>query len=218
MIRSVRQTLVRASFAAFGAVPLVTVTGQGQAAAATVPAGVGATLTPSVGILIAGNWYDGPIGTNLSATNAPIFGVQGGLPLTRGVALVGNLAFAAADLRIGLPLLGGIDVGSANTWLYDVALELGGLSGRTTGLAPFVQAGLGGLSYEIKNRFFDTRATNIAYTVGVGVDVGVSEGFAIRVQAKDWISRFNSEDATGFRAEGNLAHNIAITAGVRFSF
>lgn len=188
------------------------------ATVAAAQTGVGATLTPYAGYLITGNWYDGPVGTNLSATNAPMVGGQGSIPLTKGIALVGNLAYASGDLRIGLPLLGGVNVGSANIWMYDVGLELGGLAGRSSGIAPFVQGGIGGMTNDIKTGVFSTRATNVAYSAGVGLDIGFSEGFALRVQAKDWISRFNSEDAIGFRAEGNLAHNWALTAGVRFTF
>ena len=84
--------------------------------------GVGATLTPYAGYLLTGNWYDGPVGTNLAATNAPMVGGQGSIPLTRGIALVGTLAYASGDLRIGLPLLGGVNVGSANIWMYDAGL------------------------------------------------------------------------------------------------
>lgn len=180
--------------------------------------GVGASLTPYAGYLITGNWYDGPIGTSLSTTNAPMVGGQASIPLTKGIALVGNLAYAAGDLRIGLPLLGGVNVGTVKTWLYDAGLELGGLPGKKTGIAPFVQFGIGGLTNDIKNSLFDVRASNIAYTGGVGLDIGVAQSFALRVQAKDWVSRFNSEDAVGFRAEGNLAHNWALTAGVKLTF
>lgn len=180
--------------------------------------GVGASLTPYAGYLITGNWYDGPIGTSLSTTNAPMVGGQASIPLTKGIALVGNLAYAAGDLRIGLPLLGGVNVGTVKTWLYDAGLELGGLPGKKAGIAPFVQFGIGGLTNDIKNSLFDVRASNIAYTGGVGLDIGVAQSFALRVQAKDWVSRFNSEDAVGFRAEGNLAHNWALTAGVKLTF
>lgn len=187
-------------------------------AAAQSQAGVGAVLTPFAGYLITGNWYDGPVGTNIAATNAPMVGAQGAIPLTRGITLTGSLAYASGDLRIGLPLLGGVNVGSANTWMYDAALELGGLAGRSVGVAPFVTGGIGGMTNDIKASVFETRASNVAYTAGVGVDIGFSERLALRVQAKDWISRFNSEDAIGFRAEGNLAHNWALTAGVKLRF
>ena len=185
---------------------------------ATAQPGVGATITPYAGYLITGDWYDGPIGTSLATSNSPMVGVQGTVPLTRGIALVGNLAYASGDLRVGLPILGGVNVGTARTWLYDAGLELGGLAGKATGVAPFVQGGVGGMTSDIQNALFNVRASNFAYTAGVGVDVGLARGFALRVQAKDWIGRFNSEDAIGFRVDGNLTHNWALSAGVRLGF
>ena len=180
--------------------------------------GVGAILTPFAGYLITGNWYDGPIGTNLSTTNAPMVGGQASIPLTKGLALVGSLAYASGDLRIGLPLLSGVNVGTVKTWLYDAGLELGGLPAKKTGLAPFVQVGIGGLTNDIKNSLFDVRASNMTYTGGVGLDLGLVERFAFRAQAKNWVSRFDSENAVGFRAEGNLTHNWALTAGIKLTF
>lgn len=180
--------------------------------------GVGATFTPYAGYLVTGNWFEGPIGTSLSTTNSPMLGVQGSIPLGRAFSLIGNVAYASGDLRVGLPVIGGVNIGSAKTWLYDAGLELGGLAGRPAGIAPFVQGGIGGMTNDIKNTLFSTRASNLAYTAGVGVDVGIAKGFALRVQAKDWIGRFNSTDAVGFKVNGNLTHNWALSAGVRMGF
>ena len=176
------------------------------------------SLTPYAGYLVTGDWYDGPIGTSLSTSNSPMLGVQGSIPLVRGVSLVGNLAFASGDLQVGLPVFGGVNVGTARTWLYDAGVEVGGLAGRGKGIAPFVQGGIGGMTSDIKNSLFDVRASNVAYTAGIGVDVGIANGFALRVQAKDWMRRFNSEDAVGFRVNGNMTHNFALSAGVRLGF
>ncbi len=104
------------------------------ASTARAQTGVGATITPYAGYLITGDWYDGPVGSNLSTTNAPMVGVQGSVPLTRGISLVGNLAYGSGDLRVGLPLIGGFNVGTVKTWLYDAGLELGGLGGKARGL------------------------------------------------------------------------------------
>lgn len=180
--------------------------------------GVGASVTPYAGYLITGDWYDGPIGTSLSTSNSPMIGVQGSVPLSRGLALVGNLAYASGDLRVGLPILGGVNIGTAKTWLYDAGLELGGLGGKRAGIAPFVQGGVGGMTNDITNSLFNVRASNFAYTAAVGIDVGVTKGLALRVQAKDWIGRFNSEDAIGFRVNGDLTHNWALSVGVRLGF
>lgn len=176
------------------------------------------SLTPYAGYLVTGDWYDGPIGTSLSTSNSPMLGVQGAIPLVRGISLVGNLAYASGDLQVGLPVFGGVNVGTAKTWLYDAGVEVGGLAGRGKGIAPFVQGGIGGMTSDIKNSLFNVRASNVAYTAGIGVDVGIANGFALRVQAKDWMGKFNSEDAIGFRVNGNMTHNFALSAGVRLGF
>ncbi|MES2523555.1 MAG: outer membrane beta-barrel protein [Gemmatimonadota bacterium] len=188
---------------------------EAQAGART---GSGASLTPYAGYLVTGALYDGPLGTDISKSNAPMVGVQGSIPLGSRLALVGNVAYASGDLQVGVPILGGINVGTARTYLYDAGLELGGLNGRTKGFAPFVQAGVGGMTSDIKNGLLNTRSSNIAYSAGVGLDIGVSNSFALRVQAKDWIGRFDSQEAVGFRTNTNLAHNWALTAGVKFAF
>ena len=180
--------------------------------------GGGASLTPYAGYLVTGNWYEGPIGSNISASNAPMLGVSASLPIAHRVALTGSAAYASGDLRVGLPIIGGINVGTAKSYLYDAGLEIGGLNARATGIAPFIQAGVGGITSEIKNGILSTRATNLAYSAGVGLDVGLTGGFGLRIQAKDWISKFDSKEAIGFNSDSKLAHNWALTAGVRFSF
>ena len=181
-------------------------------------AGVGASLTPYAGYLVTGKWYDGPVGTNLSTTNAPMVGLHAGIPITRGISLVGSVGYASGDLRVGLPIIGGVNVGTAKMWLYDAGVELGGLAGKSRGLAPYVTAGIGGMTNDIENTFFSTRASNLAYTAGVGIDVGLADAFALRVQAKDYIGKFDSQEAVGFNVDGNLTHNWALTAGVKLKF
>jgi hypothetical protein len=180
--------------------------------------GVGASLTPFAGYLVSGKMYDGPIGTNLSTTNSPMVGLHAGIPITRGIALVGSVGYASGDLRVGLPIIGGVNVGTAKVWLYDAGLELGGLAGKGRGIAPYVTAGIGGMTNNIENSFFSTRASNLAYTAGVGVDVGLTDAFALRVQAKDHIGKFDSQEAVGFNVNSNLTHNWALTAGVKLKF
>ncbi len=188
------------------------------AAVAHAQAVGGASLTPYAGYLVTGNWYDGPLGTNLHTSNSPMLGVQGSVGLAKSIALVGNLGYANGDLQVGLPIIGGVNVGKAETWMYDAGVEIGGLSGRRSGVAPFVQGGIGGMTSNISNSLLDVHATNLAYTAALGVDVGVARGFAVRVQAKDWMGRFDSQDAIGFRVNGNFTHNFALSAGVRLGF
>lgn len=175
-------------------------------------------VVPQVGVVFHTAWYDG-LGADLTPETAPMFGVQIGVPVAKRVSLVASGSYSQGDLKVGLPLIGGISVGKAKTWTYDVAVELGGLSDSTqTGIAPFVQGGLGGITNDISNRLLDVRATNLAYIAGVGVDMRLNRGLALRLQLRDHLGRFDSQDAVGFKAEGNMAHNFALSAGLKLAF
>ena len=178
-----------------------------------------AFIVPQAGYVIHGAWYDGPLGTDLTPSAAPGVGAQIGVPIYKGVSLTGSAMYSSSDLEVGVPILGGISIGKAKTWMYDAALELGGMTGtQQNGIAPFVQGGIGGITTDIKNSLLDVRSTNLAYIAGVGVDMRLSRSLALRLQARDYIGRFDSQDAVGFKVEGNMAHNWALSAGVKLAF
>jgi hypothetical protein len=179
----------------------------------------GGYVAPYAGYVMHSAWYDGPLGTDIKAASAPVVGAQVGVPLMKGVSLTGNLAYSSGDLNVGLPLLGGVRVGNNKTWMYDAAVELGGLTGsQQTGIAPFVQGGIGGITNKISNSLLETESTNLAYIAGVGVDMRMTRSVALRLQARDYIGRFDSQEAVGFTVNGNLAHNWALSAGVKLAF
>lgn len=178
----------------------------------------GASLTPYAGYLVTGAWYKGPLGTNLSTSNSPMVGLQGSARVVHGLSLVGNVAYASGDLQVGVPIIGGVTIGSAKTWLYDVGLELGGANAGAVGVAPFVQGGVGGMTSHITKSVLNVHATNLAYTGAIGVDVGFTRSLGLRIQAKDWIGRFNSDDAIGVHVKSDLTHNFALSAGMRVAF
>ncbi len=180
--------------------------------------GQGGSITPYAGYLVTGQWYDGPVGTSLSTTNAPIVGAQLAIPLVSGLSLVGNVGYASGDVRVGVPIIGGVNIGTNSLWVYDAGLELGGLSKSRSGIAPFVQGGVGGMTNNMRNSLFSVNSTNLMYSAGVGVDVGFARNFALRVQAKDYIGRFDSQEAVGVASRGNLSHNWALSAGVKLIF
>jgi hypothetical protein len=180
--------------------------------------GQGGSVTPYAGYLVTGQLYNGPIGTNLATANTPVIGAQLAIPLVAGLSLTGNVGYASADVRVGLPVIGGVNVGTNSLWLYDAGLELGGLPRGGRGLAPFVQAGIGGMSNNIRNSFLNVQSTNLVYTGGVGVDVGLSRQVGLRVQAKDYIGRFDREEAIGLGSRGDLVHNWALSAGLKLAF
>jgi len=49
-------------------------------------------------------------------------------------------------------------------------------------------------------------------------DVTLARGMAVRLLAKDYIGKFNFQDATGLGLNGDVSHNLAFTAGLRFDF
>jgi hypothetical protein len=123
-------------------------------------------------------------------------------------------------MKVGIPFLGGVSVGHSNLLIYDANLEynLGAMMGGALPFSPFVQAGAGAIKYDISASVLSTHATNFAGNVGVGADMTVGRGMALRVLAKDYIGKFNFKDATGLGISGNTAHNWALSAGMRFDF
>src|SRR5437870_12030034 len=56
------------------------------------------------GYLITQSFINGPFNTALGSTSSSIYGVQAGLPLAPGAALIGTIGYASGDLKAGLPI------------------------------------------------------------------------------------------------------------------
>jgi len=177
-------------------------------------------VSPYAGYMIFGNYLSGPLGTSLTSKPGMLYGTQVGLSLAPNLSFVGNVGYTTSSLDIGLPIIGGISVGNSSTLLYDADLEynLGTSRAGATAFSPFVQAGVGAMKYDVNASIIDTHATNFAGNVGLGADINVSKGMALRLLAKDYIGKFNFQDATGLGITGNTAHNVALSAGLRFDF
>ena len=177
-------------------------------------------VSPYVGYMVFGDYLKGPVGTSLSNAPGAVYGAQVGLSLAPSLSLVGNLGYSATDIKIGLPFLGGVSVGHSSLLLYDADLEynLGTSKGGAASFSPFVQAGAGAMRYKVDESILTTNATNFAGNVGLGADFTIGRGMALRVLAKDYVGKFNFKDATGLGINGETAHNLAFTAGLRFDF
>ena len=177
-------------------------------------------VSPYVGYMVFGNYISGPLGTSLTNEPAPMYGTQVGLSLSPELSLVGNVAYTSSDFKVGIPFLGGVSVGHSNMLVYDANLEysLATSIGGALPFTPFVQAGAGAIKYDITASVLTTHATNFAGNVGIGADMAVGKAMALRVLAKDYIGKFNFNDATGLGISGNTAHNWAFSAGLRFDF
>lgn len=181
----------------------------------------GLQISPYAGYMVFGKYLDGPLGTSITNAPATLYGAQVGLTLTRDLSLVGNLGYTASDIKIGVPIFGGVTAGHSNMLVYDANLEYnlggeGGLGSAT--IAPFVQAGVGAIRYNIDASIITTQATNLAGNLGIGIDYMITPGMSLRFMGKDYIGKFDFQDATGLGISGKVAHNMALTAALRLDF
>ena len=177
-------------------------------------------VSPYAGVMVFGDYLKGPLGTSVSNAPAPVYGTQVGLSLSPNLSLVGNIGYTQSDIKVGVPILGGLSVGHSSMLIYDGGLEYNFGSMKSSGLpvSPFVQAGVGAIRYNIDESIVQTNATNLAGNLGLGADLQLGKGMALRLLAKDYIGKFNFKDATGFDLSGETAHNYTLSAGLRFDF
>jgi len=175
-------------------------------------------VSPYAGYMMFGKLFQGPIGTSVSAGSGPVYGAQMSLTMAKNIALYGNVGYSSSDLKIGLPIIGGLDVGSSKALLYDGGVELKVPMQAASMVTPFVQGGVGAIRYEVESGFLNTNATNVAYNFGGGVDVKLSPNFGVRLMAKDYLGKFDFKEATSFDLNGKTTNNVALTLGVHFGF
>jgi len=175
-------------------------------------------VSPYAGYMMFGKLFEGPIGTSVSAGSGPMYGAQMSLTMAKNVALYGNVGYSSSDLKVGLPIIGGFDVGNSKALLYDGGVELKVPMQQASMVTPFVQGGIGGIRYEVESGFLNTKATNVAYNFGGGVDVKLSPNFGVRLMAKDYLGKFDFKEATSFDLNGKTTNNVALTLGVKLGF
>lgn len=175
-------------------------------------------VTPYAGYMMFGKMFEGPIGTSVSAGSGPVYGAQMSLTMSKNVALYGNVGYSSSDLKVGIPILGGLDVGSSKALMYDGGIELRIPMQAASVVTPFVQGGVGAMRFEVESGFLNTKATNVAYNFGGGVDVRLNPNFGIRLMAKDYLGKFDFQEATSFDLNGKTTNNVALTLGVNLGF
>lgn len=177
------------------------------------------SVSPYAGYMMFGDIIDGPLGTSLSSSSGSVFGVQANLPLGPTVSVVGNVGYSEPNLRFGVPILGGINFGKSQVWMYDGGLQLSApsLPGSRT-ISPFVQVGAGGMSYNVQVAGISRKASNLAFNAGVGADIPLAQNIGLRLFAKDYIGKFDVNEAAGVDYEAKTSHNIALNAGLKLQF
>lgn len=173
-------------------------------------------IAPYAGYMVFGNMVDGPLGTSLRTSDAPLFGAQLGVTITPAISLVGNAAYSNTSIEARVPFLGGVELADSKIWMFDGGLQIGlSPSARTS---PFVQVGAGVMRHAITVGPVSTDATNFALNAGVGLDVHLANGVAMRLMAKDYYGKFDFEEAALVDVGGDRTHNFALTAGLKIGF
>jgi opacity protein-like surface antigen len=172
-------------------------------------------ITPYAGYMKFGNLISGPFGTSVRNAGAAVYGAEATLGLTHGIALVGNVAYSQPGLEIGAPLIGGVSVGRSSVLLYDAALRLrvpvrGGLP-----ISPFVQGGAGAVRQSFDVGPASTHGTNFAYNVGAGADIAIGPRLGLQLMLKDYIGKFDAQEAASVNVDTKTSHNFAVSAGLR---
>ncbi len=203
------------------ALPTLSATAHAQSRARPLESGTVFEATPYVGYMVFGDFVSGPYGTSIYSAPAPVIGAQLGMHLAPNILIVGNIATASSDIKAGVPFIGGLSVAHSTMVLYDADLQLNipvtsSMSGVS--FSPFIQAGAGGIHYDISESIISTKASNFAGNVGLGADITLTKDFGVRLMAKDYIGKFDMKDATSLDLSGQTANNFALSAGVRVSF
>jgi len=177
-------------------------------------------LTPYAGYMMFGKFLEGPVGTSLSTKNSPVYGAQLGVQLAPNVALYGNVGYASSNLQVGAPILGHVNVGDSKVWMYDGGLQLDIPVSDASPVKPFVQGGAGAMHYDIMAaNLLSTTATNFAWNAGAGFDIRLSPTIGVRFMAKDYVGKFNFQDATSISGiQGRTAQNWVVSGGLRIGF
>jgi hypothetical protein len=175
-------------------------------------------ITPYAGYMKFGNLVAGPLGTHLANAGSVVYGAEASLGLTRGIALVGNVAYSQPGLEVSAPLIGGVSVGQSSVLLYDAALRLRMPLAGALPISPFVQAGAGAIRQSFGIGPVGTHATNVAYNVGAGADVAIGPRLGLQLMAKDYIGKFDAREATAINVDTRTTHNWALGAGLRLGF
>ncbi|HZK79009.1 MAG TPA: hypothetical protein VFC35_08875 [Gemmatimonadaceae bacterium] len=182
----------------------------------TIPA---PSITPYGGYMVFGDILNGPLGTRLTSSAASVYGAQVNLPIGSSLSIVGNLAYSQPNLQVGIPILGGIDFGKSDVWMYDAGLQFSApvITGQRS-IIPFVQAGVGGMKYNLQVSGVNTNASNLAFNAGIGADLPLAQNIGLRVMAKDYIGKFDVNEATSLDYTAKSSNNVALSVGLKLGF
>lgn len=177
------------------------------------------SVSPYAGYMVFGDILGGPFGANLGNSSGPVYGIQANLPLGSSLSVIGNVGYSQADLQFGVPILGGMSFGKSDVWMYDAGLQFSApaMRGART-IVPFLQVGAGGMKYDVQVAGMNRSASNVAFNAGIGADIPLAQNLGLRLFAKDYIGKFDVNEAAGVDYQAETSHNFALSAGLKLQF
>ena len=186
------------------------------------------SVTPYGGYMIFGSLADLGEDVNLTNDNSWLVGAQAKIRMTSRWSVLGNFAYTKSNLEIEEEGGVGPDTrasGDLGYWLGDLGLQYQlPFSWNGGKVSPFVQGGVGAVRYTLDaNDLSDSESsTNLQFNGGVGIDIDRGPiGFQFMVKdyvtSLDW-NEFGDLPDIDDVDRSRIAHNIALTAGIRINF
>ena len=177
---------------------------------------------PYAGYMFFGDLWDFNGPTEQSLEDSPMFGAQAGVNLTPSIALLGHLGYSKSAFTLENDATGTSQriSGDMGVFFYDAALQFR-IPMNSTRISPLAQLGVGGVRYSLDSDDItgEPRSSDVAFNVGLGADIGLARGVALRLMAKDYITSTGWHDIEEVDfdndAADNVAHNIGLTLGLR---
>ena len=168
----------------------------------SVHAGTRGSIRPIVGAYV-------PTGDQRDfLKDAVLVGAQGSLNFGTNFAVTGSFGWSPSKDKV-TPGDQKIDA-----YQYDLGLEVRTPDAYLGGVTPFVGAGIGGRTYSYRDLNVDSK-TNFDGYGALGVDVGTGSRVGIRIEARDYVSRFQPLTGGG---ETKTRNDIGIVAGLGVRF
>ncbi|MGQ0815810.1 MAG: outer membrane beta-barrel protein [Gemmatimonadota bacterium] len=174
-------------------------------------------IAPFGGYLLSQRFMDGPLGTSLDVVSSSVYGVQASLPLAPSASIIGSIGHGSGDLEAGLPIIGGISVGTTSTTLFDASVELR-FERKAARFIPLVQLGGGAIRREVTVAGMSASTTDFQVSGALGADFPLASNIALRVLAKDHYGKADFGSIGSLDARTDDLHAVALTGGLRIAF
>lgn len=179
-------------------------------------------IGPYAGYMFFGDLFEFRNGTEQSLDDGGMFGAQAGINLTPNIALLGNLGYTKSNFTLENDLTDTDQriSGDLGVFLYDASLQFR-MPMENSRIQPLAQVGVGAIKYSLDtdDLFGEPGSSDVAFNVGLGADVALARGVALRLMAKDYITSLSWDDIGDVDfddgVEDNTAHNIGLTLGLR---